>query len=107
VAFGKPSPRPEAAPAQKPPYRHPNHRHFRPRDDSSLSVKRSEALTHDYNMETLGAVIDDVNLQFARQLYEGCLERYGEDHQQTRLMLQYVASFEKAATGRNESRSPD
>jgi hypothetical protein len=41
------------------------------------------------------AAEEDVELQFARQLYQSCLERHGEDHEQTRLMRQYVASFEK------------
>ena len=38
---------------------------------------------------------EDLKLQFARQLYEGCLERHGEDHEQTRLILQYVATFKR------------
>jgi hypothetical protein len=36
----------------------------------------------------------DLKLQFARQLYEACRERHGEDHEQTRLFLRYLHSFE-------------
>jgi hypothetical protein len=36
----------------------------------------------------------DLKLQFARQLYEACRERHGEDHEQTRLFLRYMQSFE-------------
>ena len=39
----------------------------------------------------------DLKLQFARQLYEACRERHGEDHEQTRLFLRYLQSFENGA----------
>ena len=35
----------------------------------------------------------DLKLEFARQLYEACRERHGEDHEQTRLFLNYMQSF--------------
>jgi hypothetical protein len=40
----------------------------------------------------------DLKLQFARQLYEACRERHGEDHDQTRLFLSYLHSFEDATS---------
>jgi hypothetical protein len=35
-----------------------------------------------------------LKLQFARQLYDRCLERHGEDHEQTRLVLSFIAALE-------------
>jgi hypothetical protein len=37
---------------------------------------------------------EDPNLRFIRQLYETCLERYGEDHEQTRLLSKYISYLE-------------
>jgi hypothetical protein len=42
------------------------------------------------------ASVEDVSLQFARQLYEDCLQRHGADHQQTQLLSDYLSSFEKS-----------
>ena len=33
------------------------------------------------------AVVDEAKLQFAGELYDRCLERYGEDHYRTRLAV--------------------
>lgn len=41
---------------------------------------------------------EDAKLQLARQIYERCREQYGEDHEQTRFMQQYVATIEKPGT---------
>lgn len=38
--------------------------------------------------------IESAKLQFARQLYDRCLERHGPDHEQTRLMRNYIAALE-------------
>lgn len=35
-----------------------------------------------------------LRLQFARQLYDRCLERHGENHEQTRLVLDYISALE-------------
>ena len=35
-----------------------------------------------------------LQLQFARQLYDRCLERHGRDHEQTRLVLDYISVLE-------------
>jgi hypothetical protein len=40
------------------------------------------------------AAVEDLKLQFARQLYESALERHGEDHEQTRLLCKYIAYLE-------------
>jgi hypothetical protein len=37
---------------------------------------------------------EDVRLQFARQLYDMCLERHGEDHEETRLVLKHMSKLE-------------
>jgi hypothetical protein len=40
-------------------------------------------------------LIDEyARLQFARQLYEKCLDRHGEQHEETRLVQQLVARLE-------------
>lgn len=39
-------------------------------------------------------IVEDVKLQFARQLYQTCLELHGADHQQTRLLREYIAELE-------------
>jgi hypothetical protein len=36
----------------------------------------------------------DQILEFARQLYERCVEQYGENHQQTRMMVEYISGLE-------------
>jgi hypothetical protein len=36
---------------------------------------------------------EDVELQFARQLYERCLEVHGEGHEQTELVGRYIAAL--------------
>jgi hypothetical protein len=35
-----------------------------------------------------------LELEFARQLRETCLERHGRDHEQTRLVLGYTSALE-------------
>jgi hypothetical protein len=40
------------------------------------------------------AAAEDWNLKFARQFYASCLERLGEDHAQTRGLLEYISSLE-------------
>lgn len=40
------------------------------------------------------AAVEDLKLQFARQLYERALERHGEDHEKTRLLSKYIAYLE-------------
>ena len=42
----------------------------------------------------------DLRLQFARQLYDMCLERHGEDHEETRLVLKYISGLERRALSR-------
>jgi hypothetical protein len=64
--------------------------------DFRFSRKRSPGLDAQYNMPEQIAANEDSSLQFIRQLYEDCVERYGEDHEETRLVLQYVARLEKA-----------
>ena len=44
----------------------------------------------------LGAPDDQIaglKLQFAHQLYDKCLERYGESHEQTLLVLDYMSAL--------------
>jgi hypothetical protein len=36
-----------------------------------------------------------LQLQFARQLHDWCLERHGENHEQTRLVLDHIAALER------------
>lgn len=51
---------------------------------------------------------EDPRLLFARQLYERCLERHGPDHDETRLVAQYMADLECRVLGKavSPSRSP-
>ena len=35
-----------------------------------------------------------LELQFARQLYDRCLERHGENNEQTRIVLRYISALE-------------
>ena len=58
-------------------------------------MKRSEGVDAPYSMTVQIAADEDMELQFARQLYDRCVELHGRDHLQTRLLLQYVATFEK------------
>jgi hypothetical protein len=51
-----------------------------------------------YCMQDPIAAVEDANLRLARQIYERCREQYGEDHEQTRFMQDYVATFEKRGT---------
>ena len=39
-------------------------------------------------------IVEDVKLQFARQLYQDCLERHGAEHEQTRKLRSYVTDLE-------------
>jgi hypothetical protein len=61
---------------------------------STLFMKRSPGVEAPYSMPEQIAGLEDVKLQFARQLYDDCLERHGEDHQETRLLFEYIANFE-------------
>jgi hypothetical protein len=45
-------------------------------------------------------VEEDVRLQFARQLYDKCLERHGEDHEETRLVLKHISRLESRVSPR-------
>jgi hypothetical protein len=47
-----------------------------------------------YNIESPSAAVDDLNLQLARQLYDRCMELYGEDHEETRLLARYKSQME-------------
>jgi hypothetical protein len=50
------------------------------------------------------AAADDPELQFARQLYNACLGRYGQDHEETRTVARYVADLEnRNSAGANSS----
>ena len=57
---------------------------------------RRSAARSSHNMLTMMPDDDiaDLELQFARQLYARCLELHGEDHEQTRLVLNYVLALE-------------
>jgi hypothetical protein len=37
---------------------------------------------------------ENANPEFARRLYESCLELHGKDHKETRLLRQYIADLE-------------
>jgi hypothetical protein len=39
--------------------------------------------------------VEDVRLQFVRQLYDESLERHGEHHRETRLLWEYISSFDR------------
>jgi hypothetical protein len=45
--------------------------------------------------DVLDNQIAALQLQFARQLYDRCLERHGEDHEQTRLVSDYISTLER------------
>jgi len=61
---------------------------------ATLSMKRSPGVETPYGMPEEIAGLEDVKLQFARQLYDDCLERHGEDHQETLLLFDYLSSFD-------------
>jgi hypothetical protein len=58
-------------------------------------MKRWQGVNAQYPMPDQIAWVEDVRLQFARQLYDDCLERRGADHRDTRLLYDYLSSFEK------------
>lgn len=62
----------------------------------SAAVKRLPVVVALCSMPEQIAEVEDVKLQFARQLYDECLERHGEDHQETRLLWEYIFNFEMA-----------
>lgn len=37
----------------------------------------------------------ELKIQFASQLYQRTLKQHGEDHEQTRLLREYLAAFER------------
>ena len=47
-----------------------------------------------------GTFEEDAKLQFARQLYDMCLERHGEDHEETRLVLKHISRLESRVPSR-------
>ena len=51
-------------------------------------------------------MVEDVKLQFARQLYQHCLERRGAEHEQTRKLRDYVADLEKHVSAFTNAASP-
>ena len=57
-------------------------------------MKRCRGFCARYSMPEEIAAVEDLKLQFARQLYESALERHGEDHEQTRLLHKYIAYLE-------------
>jgi hypothetical protein len=52
-------------------------------------------------------VEENAMLQFARQLYECCLERHGNDHEQTRLLLGYYLSVKAENPQEEEAGFPE
>jgi hypothetical protein len=44
--------------------------------------------------------VEDVRLQFVRQLYDESLERHGEHHKETRLLCEYISSFSRPSNVR-------
>lgn len=54
----------------------------------------------------IAAVEQDSIVEFARQLYDACMTRLGENHEQTRLAMEYVSDLEESRfveSQRNES----
>jgi hypothetical protein len=41
-------------------------------------------------------------LQFARQLLQTCLEKHGTDHEETRLVLGFILSFERPSPSKTQ-----
>ena len=54
--------------------------------------------------------IATLKLEFARQLYDRSLERHGQDHEHTRLLLDYISALEHrhslASQARENRRTP-
>jgi hypothetical protein len=48
---------------------------------------------------------EDPRLLFARQLYDRCLERHGPEHEETRLVAQYMWDLERRGLGKAVSHS--
>jgi hypothetical protein len=46
--------------------------------------------------------VDDVKLQFIRQLYDESLERLGAHHKETRLLSDYISSFGRPGNVRSQ-----
>jgi hypothetical protein len=67
------------------------------RSPGAVSMKRSPGMEARYSMPDRIAGVEDVKLEFARQLYYDCLERHGADHQETRLLSEYLSGFEKSS----------
>ena len=44
--------------------------------------------------------VEDLRLQFIRQLYDESLERHGAHHKETRLLWEYISSFSKPSNVR-------
>jgi hypothetical protein len=49
---------------------------------------------HFYGVQDQMSRVEDIRLQFARQLYARCLEQYGKSHPESRLVAKYIASLE-------------
>jgi hypothetical protein len=68
-----------------------------------MGVERKMASTHGMIFDSAGKALSGVpekqvtglKLQFAHQLYDRCLERHGENHEQTRLVLDYISALQK------------
>jgi hypothetical protein len=71
-------------------------------------MKRSSGIHAPYSMLRLIATSEEPRLQFARQLYDRCLERFGLEHEGTRLVAQYMSDLEYRNLGNAVScpRSP-
>jgi len=54
-------------------------------------------------MPNRNQVIEDVKLQFARQLYSTFLERNGADDDQTGILRDYIAALERRQLQREEA----
>ena len=67
--------------------------------NSNKTHRRFYALS---GMQDQIAAAEDWSLKFARQFYDSCLERLGEDHAQTRGLLEYMASLECRFATRSE-----
>jgi hypothetical protein len=47
------------------------------------------------SVKQVATVAEDARLQFARQLFDMCLDRHGEDHEETRLVLKHISELER------------
>lgn len=52
------------------------------------------------SVKVIAGVEEDARLQFARQLYDVCLERHGEDHDETQLILKHISKLESRVSPR-------